>query len=102
MTELYCQHIHEGIMSANRSRRILMWSSFIVAALAAATGCDSSTTSPSPVDAVRDLGPIGKPPKVIGRDGGGSGLIGGKILWLFGDTFWPFKSADGTNYRTNT
>ncbi len=57
---------------------------------------------PLAVESVRDLGVVGKPATVVGRDGGESALIGGKLLWTFGDTMFAPKSEDGANMRTNT
>jgi hypothetical protein len=54
------------------------------------------------VESTTDLGPLGKPANVIGRDGGESALIGGKLLWTFGDTMFPRRAEDGSQYRTNT
>lgn len=50
-------------------------------------GCgDKATNLPAQlIETVRDLGALAKPPKVIGRDGGPSGLIDGKIVLLR----WP-------------
>jgi hypothetical protein len=38
------------------------------------------------VQSVVELGTVSKPITVVTRDGGESLLIGGKILWTFGDT----------------
>jgi hypothetical protein len=65
----------------------------------AATAC---AAVPLTVESVRDLGVVGKPATVVGRDGGESALIGGKLLWTFGDTMFAPKSEDGANMRTNT
>lgn len=74
-----------------------------VAAILLVAGCSESPVNQMPgIAMVRDLGVVAKPPKIIGRDGSPSGLVAGKIVWTFGDTFWPFASSDGTNYRTNT
>jgi len=54
------------------------------------------------IGSTKDIGALTMPPKIAGRDGGASGLVGGKVLWTFGDTFWPFKADDGMGYRTNT
>jgi len=54
------------------------------------------------VDAVVELGTVSKPPTVLTRDGGESALIGGQILWTFGDTIFNPKSVDGDNLRSNT
>jgi hypothetical protein len=58
-----------------------------------------------PIPAVtssRDLGPLGRPPSVLTRDGGASALVGGKLLWFFGDTLLKHPAADGAVYRSNT
>ena len=36
------------------------------------------------------------------RDGGASILLGGGVLWTFGDTLFPVVSVDGTQLRSNT
>lgn len=80
--------------------------SIVIALLVIVTisGCsDMATNQPTlSIAAVRDLGALSKPPKVIGRDGSPSGIVCGKIVWTFGDTFWPFQSSDSANFRTNT
>ncbi|MHB8750749.1 MAG: DUF4185 domain-containing protein [Aggregatilineales bacterium] len=54
------------------------------------------------VASVSDLGRISAPDTVTARDGGTSLLIGGKILWAFGDTLLSKAAVDGSNYRSNT
>ena len=54
------------------------------------------------VVSTRDVGTMGKPATTATRDSGESVLVGGKVLWTFGDTFFSPKSADGVNFRTNT
>jgi len=54
------------------------------------------------VDVVTELGAVSKPPTVVTCDGGESALIGGQILWTFGDTFFNTKAADGDSFRSNT
>lgn len=39
---------------------------------------------------------------MFGRDGGAAALVGGKIVWAFGDTFISKHAADGSYYRSNT
>jgi len=51
---------------------------------------------------VKELGIVSKPSTVVTRDGGESALIGGQILWTFGDTFFNTKAADGDSFRSNT
>jgi hypothetical protein len=48
------------------------------------------TQQPPPifvVAAVVDLGKLPLPPEGVGRDGGMSGELGGRVLWTFGDAF---------------
>ena len=64
------------------------------------TACETAPTVS--VAGTRDLGVVGKPATTATRDGGESVLVGGKILWTFGDTFFSPKSVDGVNFRTST
>ena len=52
-----------------------------------APSADAHLTRPLAIGSVVDLGVLPLPPKGVGRDGGLSGTLGGKILWSFGDTF---------------
>ncbi len=55
------------------------------------------------VDHVDDLGAFSAPGTVVGRDGTTSGLIGGELVWTFGDTFLTKPNAqDGTSVRSST
>lgn len=49
-----------------------------------------------------DLGALAKPETVTARDGGASVLVGGRVLWMFGDTLMTVTAADGFNYRSAT
>jgi uncharacterized protein DUF4185 len=64
----------------------------------------AAETPPLPPKAtlLEDL-PVRQPEKVTFRDGGATTLVGGKILWFFGDTFLssPLPKS-GNSYRTNT
>src|SRR4051794_7930721 len=62
-------------------------------------GC-SSAAPPAP--AWMDLGALSMPAVVTVRDGGASALVGGTILWTFGDTLMTVTAADGWNYRSST
>lgn len=42
------------------------------------------------------------PATLFGRDGGAAALVGGQIVWAFGDTFITTLAADGSYYRSNT
>jgi hypothetical protein len=71
------------------------------------TACNpqAQPSSPPPkleVATVTELGTVGKPKIVTTRDVGGSAIIGGKVLWVFGDTLFNPKSVDGTNLRSST
>lgn len=55
-------------------------------------GADAHVTRPLVIGAVVDLGVLPLPPKGVGRDGGMSGVLGGKVLWSFGDTFLTEKN----------
>lgn len=67
-----------------------------------ASACTDDTVRAAEAASTRDVGVVGKPANVATRDGGESVLVGGKILWTFGDTFFNPKSVDGVNFRTST
>lgn len=82
-------------------------------ALVLLVACTSTDTTPPPTEPTRPQAPLA--PKVtlvgpildpngskFGRDGAGSGALGGKILYTFGDTLFFTKSVDGQNARSNT
>jgi hypothetical protein len=71
--------------------------------MAVACGGSSSVMNhPLEVATVRDLGAVGGPPSVKARDGGDSALIGGRLLWTFGDTLFSPAAADNANLRSST
>ena len=49
-----------------------------------------------------DLGPLPDSGMVESRDGGHSGLLGGRSVWVFGDTFLTAPAADGSTWRNNS
>jgi hypothetical protein len=70
------------------------------------SGCssrDAEEARTPVVTGVRDLGIVANPAgaKFI-RDGATSGLVGGRILYAFGDTLFFERAVDGANYRSNT
>jgi Domain of unknown function (DUF4185) len=64
-------------------------------------GCSlypSGASGPTPALSVvqaTDLGVFGTNAKIIGRDGGYSGVFGANVVWLFGDTFLSQPNAAG-------
>lgn len=56
----------------------------------------------APLSVVRsaDLGPMKESPVILGRDGATSGAVGGKIVWLYGDTL--FDTGQGLSMVSNT
>lgn len=50
----------------------------------------------------RELGVLPQAASIKGRDGGYSGLFGGRSLWLYGDTILASPGEDGTSWRNNT
>ncbi len=67
-----------------------------------ATAPGNAGPRPLEVASTREMGILTQPAAVVGRDGGSSALVGGRVLWTFGDTFYSRMSADGTNFRSNT
>jgi len=65
---------------------------------------DAPTTRPLAIAAVEDLGLLPLPSAVaVGRDGGQSGTLGGKVLWTFGDTFLTARNPiDNSNVLSAT
>jgi hypothetical protein len=59
------------------------------------------STRPLRVVSVADRGPLVQPVGWV-RDGGESALVGGRILWVFGDTLFATPAADGTHLRSNS
>jgi hypothetical protein len=45
---------------------------------------------------------LGQPRVVLARDGAAAALVGGKMLWTFGDTLMTVLGADGFRYRSAT
>lgn len=49
-----------------------------------------------------ELGTVPRPPGHAGRDVGFSGLLRGRSVWVFGDTFLPGKGDDGLGWRSSS
>lgn len=56
--------------------------------LASTTSQVGFDTTQSHIKEVSKVGRLAVPANIVGRDGGGSVVLGGKILWLYGDTFY--------------
>ncbi len=65
---------------------------------------DPGAPPPPRFASVKKVGEIANPEAgdAFGRDGCGSGLLGGRILYTFGDTIFFRTAADGARFRTNT
>jgi len=61
------------------------------------SGCSGNSGPPpdSVVVNVTDLGTLETSSKILGRDGGYSGVFEGKSVWLYGDTFLASPDAEG-------
>jgi hypothetical protein len=62
----------------------------------------AACTTTQPLPPATDLGALSKPSVVTARDGGGSALVGGNLLWMFGDSLMTVTAVDGFNYRSST
>ena len=51
---------------------------------------------------VPEISIVPRPPGHAGRDVGFSGLLRGRSVWVFGDTFLPAKSNDGLAWRSSS
>lgn len=76
----------------------------LVAASTAGCGSDDAAQRPLAVGSVEDLGLFPLPSAVtVGRDGGQAGLLGGRLLWTFGDTFLSARNTiDNSNVLSAT
>jgi hypothetical protein len=49
-----------------------------------------------------EIGVVPLPPEHAGRDGGFSGVLQGRSVWVFGDTFLPRTAEDGLRWRSSS
>lgn len=54
------------------------------------------------VVAIVEAGVVPRPPEHGGRDVGFSGVLRGRSVWIFGDTFLPAKADDGLRWRSSS
>lgn len=93
----------EGPRRLGRRGRLAVAALALIVVVAVAWAGIQAVTAPRvEAAATRVLGPIGAPATVTARDGGASALIGGRILWTFGDTLSTAKGVDGSSGRSNT
>jgi hypothetical protein len=61
------------------------------------TGCSGNSGPPPDLAVVNvaDLGTIKTSSRILGRDGGYSGVLQGKSIWLYGDTFLASPDEEG-------
>ncbi len=71
--------------------------------------CPGPSSPPGDMDtpqvlSVRDVGVVRNASlsSVMRARGGAAGRVGGKVLWTFGDTRFPFLSDDGQTFRSAT
>jgi hypothetical protein len=57
---------------------------------------------PPRITRAREMGKLSLPASVTARDVGASALVGGRVLWTFGDTLLKAPAEDGERMRSNT
>jgi hypothetical protein len=83
-----------------RTLRVYL-AAFLLLSIAALSACSlypGGNSGPPPdliVVQANDLGTFGTNPKILGRDGGYSGVFGGFAVWIYGDTFLANPNAQG-------
>lgn len=50
----------------------------------------------------KNIGIVPIPPEHAGRDAGFSGMLQGRSVWVFGDTFLPRPAGDGLQWRSSS
>jgi len=86
---------------ARTHRRLLAGLLVLVAVAVAVVWSPSSSGHPLEVAAVAEAGTIPQSHDWF-RDGGQSALVGGRILWVFGDTLFRTADEEGSHLRSNT
>jgi hypothetical protein len=66
----------------------------------AIAGC-ATPSAAQPLEA-HEIGVVPRPPTVVGRDGGGSGLAFGRSVWAYGDTVLSSPDAQGLTWHNNS
>src|SRR5208282_5131368 len=83
-----------------RTLRVYL-TSFLLLSIADLSACSlypgGNSGSPPDLAVVQanDLGTFGTNPKILGRDGGYSGVFAGFAVWIYGDTFLANPNAQG-------
>ncbi len=76
-----------------------------LAVLLMAWACSLSSDVPVqklPSFSLRDIGIVPVPPDHAGRDAGFSGMLHGRSVWVFNDTFLPRPASDGLQWRSSS
>ena len=66
------------------------------------TVVDHSDPGRPDIATTREIGVVPRPPGHAGRDVGFSGVLQGRSVWIFGDTFLPAKADDGLGWRSSS
>ncbi len=85
-------------MQAPKSSRCIEIVFLVALVLSGCSLYPSGASGPPPALAIvqaTDIGVFGTNPKIVGRDGGYSGVFGGNAVWLYGDTFLTNPNAAG-------
>ncbi len=67
--------------------------------MAGLLACSAAT---NPARSVTDVGTVPNPPTCTARDVGFSVVLGGRSVWVFGDTLFTEPAADGFQWRSST
>jgi hypothetical protein len=76
--------------------------SLLMIALITSEANGGDNEQPEPViTSIVDLGLVPLPERNLGWDGGFSAMLGGRFVWIFGDTFLSQTAGDGFKWRSN-
>ena len=63
---------------------------------------DDNVSANIDIASITEIGVVPRPPGHGGRDVGFSGILRGRSVWIFGDTFLPKKADDGLRWRSSS
>jgi hypothetical protein len=91
------------IVINNSLARQLFSGSLVVLVLAWACSISSDVTIQNTLSySFRNIGVVPVPPEHAGRDAGFSGMLQGRSVWVFDDTFLPRPASDGLQWRSSS